>query len=218
MSKVKSDKVFEELNKAFVEKHKSEKCSKENYDDYEEYASPITDRRAKRVEALWQEAYEGATLLPVIGLPSNANGVGTLTHPAGHPPMKINNLTSLSPLSNNALYSFEAAKDEEGNLHYLNLYEIMVPDIPSEDGGPSTADLYVRELWRQGLKVNGNFTVAGVHFHWWASTVFPNDRGVTAVHHQGNDLSPEEFTKRTLRALAVVDAAIAEKTEQYGQH
>lgn len=211
MSRIVSDDAFKQINQIFDKGAKRDKCPRRDEEDTEEEVSPITDRRARRVEALWQESFEGATLLPVIGLPSNANGVATLTHPGGHPPMKINRLTSSSPLSNNALYSFETAPDDEGRLHYLNLYEIMIPDIPSEDGSPSTADLYVRALWKEGLKATGNFTVAGVHFHWWASTVFPSDRGVTAVHHQGNDISPEEFTKRTLRALAVAQEAIAER-------
>lgn len=99
----------------------------------------VTDSLAKQVESIWKTFSPDASLLPVIGLPSNANGVATLTHGmSGMPPMKINGLVSRSPLANNALYSFESVDG-----YYLNLYEIMIPDIPGGPGEISTAQIYI---------------------------------------------------------------------------
>ena len=48
---------------------------------------------AKKVETLWKESFPDAALFPVIGLPSNANGVLTLTHTDGSGMlMRINGL------------------------------------------------------------------------------------------------------------------------------
>ncbi len=60
-----------------------------------------------------------AFLLPVIGYPSNNYGVLTHTDGSGVM-MKIDQLTSKSPLANNALYSAECS-----HHHYLNLYDIF---------------------------------------------------------------------------------------------
>lgn len=165
----------------------------------------VTDKLAREIEALWKSAFHDAALLPVIGLPSNNHGVLTLTHTDGSGNMlKINGLPSRSPLSNNALYSAECSKGQ-----YLNLYEVMIPDIPGADGRESTAEIYVKLLGECGLNV------AGVHFHWFGSYMFEDnkgnriDRGVTAVHHQGIDIHPIEFSKKTISALkktlAIID-------------
>lgn len=59
--------------------------------------------------------------------------------------MKINGQPSKLPLANNALYSVECSKNK-----FLNLYEIMIPDIP---GNESTAEIYVNALYNQGFDV-----------------------------------------------------------------
>lgn len=172
----------------------------------------VNDRLAKRVEAEWKEAFDDATLFPVIGLPSNNNGVLLLTHTdgSGHK-MSINGLKSSSPLANNALYSAECVKGQ-----YMNLYEIMVPDIPGKKGEPSTAEIYVKLLQKEGLNV------AGVHFHWWGSAMFkpehgkPIDRGVTAVHHQAIGMHPIDFSRATIKALKKTLRIIHERRE--GKH
>jgi len=153
-------------------------------------ARQLTDEDAERILQMWK-VFPGAAILPVIGYPSNSGGVVTITHQMPGPMMKINGLTSKSPLANNALYSVEVSGGK-----YINLYEIMVADIPGKNGHQSTGSQYVQAIGDEGLQV------AGVHFHWWGSTVVPQDKGVTAVHHQmTGDMDPYEFSARTIRAL-----------------
>lgn len=174
----------------------------------------LNDNQAHQVEAVWKQAFSDAFLLPVIGLPSNSDGVLTLTHTDGSGKvMKINGLPSRSPLANNALYSSECI-----NGKYLNLYEIMIPDIPGDDGEDSTAEFYVKQLWQQGLHV------AGVHFHWTGSSIFDSqnnnrvDRGVIAVHHQMSDMNPIEFSQKTIIALKTVMKLIDQRSKQKSQN
>lgn len=174
-----------------------------------ERSHKVNDKLARQVEKLWQECFPDATLLPKIGLPSNNNGVLTLTHTDGScHVMKINGLPSKSPLANNALYSAECSKG-----HYINLYEIMIPDIPGKCGESSTAEIYVQLLVKHGLHV------AGVHFHWWGPAIFDDkkkriDRGVTAVHHQSTELDPCEFSRRTIYVLKKVLKIIKKRSEE----
>ena len=151
----------------------------------------VDDTLAKDLQSIWRQSFPNATILPVIGFPSTGNGVATLTYSMGDK-MSINGLVSNSPLANNALYSAECI-----NNTYLNLHEIMIPDVPGRNGSPSTAEMYVNALRDYGLDV------AGVHFHWWGSTVVPTDRGVVAVHHQKAGMHPVEFSEKTMKAIAV---------------
>jgi hypothetical protein len=157
--------------------------------------TPLTDNYAKTLETEWKRAFPDASILPVIGLPSyKGSGVVTITHTMGdNNLLKINGLPSHSPLANNALYSSELS-----NGIYLNLYEIMIPDIPGTNGQPSSAERYVAALRDNGLNV------AGVHFHWFGATLGGGDRGVIAIHHQGEGMNPIEFTRRTINALRTV--------------
>lgn len=175
----------------------------------------VDDKLAKSIEKLWKKYFPDALLLPVIGLPSNSGGVGTLTHTMGDGHlMSINGLVSKSPLANNALYSFECAKPvkHDGKDHhcddgkFLNLYEIMIPDLPGKDGEDSTAEYYVKLLGKYGL------SVAGVHFHWWGQNVIKGNTLVAAIHHQGINISPNEFSKRTISALLKTMKLIDERS------
>lgn len=169
----------------------------------------MNDELARQVESIWKQAFPDAALFPVVGLPSNADGVMTLTHRHHGPLLKINGLPSKSPLSNNALYSAECSKG-----HYLNLYEVMLPDLPGKRGQPSVGEYYVKLLHKYGL------SVAGVHFHWWGNYVFDTkdgnrvDRGVAAIHHQSTKLDPVEFSRRTIKALQKVFKLIDERIEK----
>jgi hypothetical protein len=166
----------------------------------------IDDNRANQLLDVWQQAFSDAAILVP---PSKGNGVVTITHTDGSGNnLKINGLPSKSPLSNNALYSAECTQGK-----YLNLYEIMLPDIPGENGEDSTAQFYVNQLSAQGL------SVAGVHFHWWGSNVFDQngnriDRGVTAVHHQNVGMHPIEFSQRTITALKPALQLIDQRSQQ----
>jgi len=161
----------------------------------------MTDAIAMKIEKQWKAAFSSSSLLPVIGLPSNNNGVMTLTHQMGTTLLTINGLSSYSPLSNNALYSVECSSG-----HYLNLYEIMIPDIPGNNGTLSTAEMYVNMLRDNGLDV------AGVHFHWWGSHLLPGDRGIIAIHHQKIDMNPTMFTANTIKAIISIGKVIKQRT------
>lgn len=113
----------------------------------------MNDQLARTVEQLWKDNFDEANLLPVVGVPSTGEGVMTLTHEMGGPDMSINGQVSKSPLANYALYSAECSDNK-----YLNLYEVMIPDIPGKHGNFSTAEFYVNSLRDHGLDV------AGVHF------------------------------------------------------
>src|SRR5579885_1854067 len=138
----------------------SDYCSSEKSTDCKSSSSEckckMNDKLATKIQNYWKKYFPDALILPIIGFPSNSGGVMTLTHTMGGPQMSIDGLISKSPLANNALYSVECSDNK-----YLNLYEIMIPDIPGFKGEPSTAEVYVKALGDCGLDV------AGVHFHWW---------------------------------------------------
>ena len=165
----------------------------------------LNDTLAQQVEAIWRTAFPDAAILPVIGYPSYSGGVMTLTHTDGSGVMmRINVLMSKSPLANNALYSTECSEGQ-----YLNLYEIMIPDIPGKHGRRSTAQIYNNALQEEGLDVSAK------HFHWTGSTVYKNDHLVAAVHHQAIGMHPVEFTHKTIRALKKALAAIQRRAIPY---
>lgn len=98
--------------------------------------------------------------------------------------MRINGVPCYNPLCANALLSGEL---RDGT--WVNLYEIMLPDIADASTGVSTVQYYVNLLHDNGLDV------AGFHFHWTGAP------GHLAIHHQKLNMDPEEFTQRTLAAL-----------------
>lgn len=167
---------------------------------------PLDDNAARQILAVWKQAFPDASILPVIGYPSNSGGVVTITHTMGDGHrMSINGLQSKSPLANNALYSAECV-----NGKFLNLYEIMIPDVPGVNGSgasPGSSQISSSELYVKTLAANG-LDVAGVHVHWLGATIFPNDKGVTAVHHQSTSLDPLEFSRATINAIQVAMNAL----------
>jgi hypothetical protein len=158
-------------------------------------STALNDNYARVLEAEWKKHFPDASILPVIGYPSYKNsGVVTITHTMGNNQlMKINGLASRSPLANNALFSSEIS-----NGKYLNLYEIMIPDIPGVNGAPSTVDRYLSALAHAGMNI------AGVHYHWNGGTVAPNDKGVIAIHHQAIGMGPIDFINNTAVAIKSV--------------
>ena len=206
------NKKFLSLKRKFKMSHKKSEDSSSSCHSKEECV--VDDKLAKHVERLWKKYFPDASLLPVIGLPSNSGGVATLTHTMGDGHlMSINGLVSKSALANNALYSFECAEPVKHSKHndrecgkFLNLYEIMIPELPGKNGEDSTSQYYVKLLSRYGL------SVAGVHFHWWGQNVIKGNTLVAAVHHQGIDISPLEFSKRTIKALLKTIKLIEERS------
>lgn len=156
----------------------------------------LTDADANRVAALWQATFTEAFLIPRIGIPSQDGGVLTLAHNLQRSPSEpemellINGLPSNSPLAEYALYSAECSEGK-----FINLYEVMLPELPGSNGTLSTTSAYVDALGRQGLQV------AGFHFHWLGFKTIITDAGLHAIHHQSESLDPLEFSRRTIAAL-----------------
>lgn len=155
---------------------------------------PFSDSEAEHVAGIWKAMFPDAAILPVIGYPSQGKGVMTLTHSgniAGSPanaPMTINGISSNSPLANNALYSAELTPQG-----WLNLYEIMVPDVPGKDGSPSLGSRYKNALQSLGIDV------AGDHFHWAGGEMM--GKFARAIHSQNFGMHPIDFSQRQLQAL-----------------
>lgn len=155
----------------------------------------LSDTTALAFVDAWKALFPDAMPLPGIGLPSQNQGVLTFTHSMSTPsmplpaPMTIDGLTSRSPLANNALGSAEVS-----NGRWVNLYEIMLPEIPGANGKPSSIQRYTDALQRQGVQV------AGKHYHWDGSQMlglFP-----IAIHSQStNSLDPVQFANAHLLAV-----------------
>lgn len=155
----------------------------------------MNDAVANQIVAIWKGLFSDAMLLPVIGLPSNNNGVMTLTHTMQMPgmppppPLTINGLPTKSPLGNNALFSSELS-----NGRWLNLYEIMIPDIAGANGALSSGEKYVAALEQSGISVGGD------HYHWKGGRMlgqFP-----LAIHSQTTSgMDPVEFSNKHIAAL-----------------
>ena len=152
----------------------------------------MNDTIAKNNQSKWKELFPSATLLPEIGFPDKGgNGVMTLTHSLNTNDFSMSNLTingleSKSPLANNALFSSECS----GNK-YLNLYEVMLPDLPGENGARSTVQIYIDTLAKSGIQVSAS------HYHWTGV----GSPFMLAIHSYNIGMSPNEFTELTLRAL-----------------
>ena len=87
--------------------------------------------------------------------------------------LKINGFKSKSPLVNNATTSSEIAEKDDGTVAYLNLFEIMLPDISNFQGNLSSIQVYTNMLRSLGLDVSG------VHYNWSATSPF-----MVTVNHQ----------------------------------
>lgn len=143
------------------------------------------DSYAQSIEQIWKQLPAGS-ILPGFGLPSQGAGVATFTHQMSAPlqPMKINGLPSKSALANNALYSFERTGDK-----WLNLYEVMLPDIPGINGDLSSNQQFIKMLNDAGIEV------AGVHFHWFGTPA------TTAIHIQDATMDPRTFSTKMVNVL-----------------
>lgn len=152
----------------------------------------MTDCLAKKVECLWKQAFCDAFLLPEFGYPSCNNCVMTLTHTLGKclKRVKINDLVSLSPLANNAFYSSEVSCGK-----WLNLYQVMIPDIPGECGCKSSGEVYTEALVKLGISIEGD------HYNWKGTC--PR---MLAINSKAIGMHPIEFSRKQIAALkAVID-------------
>jgi hypothetical protein len=156
----------------------------------------LNDEQSLMVQQVWKSAFPDATLLPGFGLPSqNKKNYLILTHTLGgpDPTMILNGIPCRNPLCVNALYSAEfSMQQKEGGVGgYSNFYEIMLQDVPSTNGSPSSVSIYLQSLANYGLLIQG------VHFHW-LGTNFP----VVAIHHVGPfGMNPIDFSQRTIQAI-----------------
>jgi len=149
----------------------------------------VDDDVCRQCENVFKKFDPKATIFPGVGLPSQNNGVCTIMHGMGPGAknLKIQGLESKSPLANAALFSTECSSG-----HFLNLYEMMLPEaISAQPGRPSGAQQYAADLNNMGLSVAGN------HWHWWGSDPYS-----PAIHHQNVDMHPVEFAEKTVQALS----------------
>lgn len=103
----------------------------------------------------------------------------------------INGLVVRSPLGIDAFFSTECSDNQ-----YVNLYTVILPDIPGTDGDISTSQFYINRLAEEGLNVSG------IMFKWsGAGTEPPVPGRILNIRHQNIGLHPIDFSKRTIRAL-----------------
>lgn len=150
----------------------------------------MTDCLAKKIECLWKQAFCDATILPKIGYPSCGKCVMTLTHSLGKciPKIKINGLPTSSMLASNAFYSAEVSC-----CKWLNLYQIMIPDIPGKNGCKSSGEIYNEALIKLGISVDAD------NYVWKGSR--PN---MLAINSKAVGMHPLEFTKKQIAAIKAV--------------
>ena len=103
----------------------------------------------------------------------------------------INGLVVRSPLGLDSFFSSECSKGR-----YVNLYTVILPDIPGRNGDISTSQFYINLLAQEGLNVSG------IMFNWSGADTNPPVPGrILNIRHQNIGLDPLEFSQKTLRAL-----------------
>ena len=168
---------------------KQEKCCFEKQESC--CCEPVmTDCLAKKIECVWKQAFCDAIILPEIGYPSCGNCVMTLTHGLGKcvPKLKINGLTSLSILANNAFYSAEVSCGK-----WLNLYQIKLPNIPGKNGCKSSGEIYDEALIKLGISIEGD------NYSWKGTCP-----SVLTIHSKAVGMDPCEFTRKQIAAIKAV--------------
>lgn len=150
----------------------------------------MTDCLAIKIECIWKQAFCDAILIPIIGVPSCSCGVMTLTHSLGNciPKSIINGLVTLSSLANNAFYSAEVSCGK-----WINLYKIIIPNIPGNCGCKSTGELYTNELVKLGISIEGDY-------YDWKGTC----QSVISINSKAIGMHPIEFTKKQIAAIKMV--------------
>ena len=160
-------------------------------------ADSITVKEAQDVVALWKQHFPNVTIItsPELGQPylTLAHGFPGIDH------MDVNGLQMKNPLFTMALASFEVAKSVNGSRHYAHAYEAMWPNISSPSRESSNMGNYVNNLWKLGMEVHAD------HYHWKTDMLHP------AIHHMGINMTPLDFSSRTITALL----ALLNDTERF---
>lgn len=150
----------------------------------------MNDCLAKEIECIWKQSFCDAAILPVIGYPSCACGVMTLTHSLGKcfQKLSINGLKTKSIIANNAFYSAEVS-----DCKWLNLYQISIPDVPGECGCKSSTEVYTEALVKLGI------SIVNVGSNWKGTC--PH---IVTVNSIAIGMEPKEFTKKQIAAVKAV--------------
>lgn len=150
-------------------------------------SSILSVEETQEVVALWSQHFPNVV---VITSPEMGHSTLTITHGfPGVDHMDVNGLHMKSPLFTNALVSFEIAQSVDGTYHYASAYEVMWPNISSSSRQSSDMGNYVENLWKLGMEVHAD------HYHWKSDMLHP------AIHHMGVDITPLDFSARTIVAL-----------------
>ena len=164
----------------------------------------MDNKLAEKVIKIWKAAFPDAVIVPGIGFPDDplSQGVLTITNSTDTktfqtPDIKINGLSSKSALVNNGIFSSECSKGK-----YLNLYDVVLPDIPGKDGHKSTVQVYIDELQKLGIQVSG------ISSRWTGTDV-----NALFVNSYNIGLDPREFSERTVVALLKAMAVVQRRSQ-----
>lgn len=148
----------------------------------------MSDCLAQEIECIWKEAYCDAKIIPQIGYPSCGNGVMTLTHSLGLPPIRINGLCTQSMLANNSLFTSEVSCGK-----WLNLYQTNLPNVPGKCGCKSSGEVYIESLVKLGISVETD------GYNWKGSC--PN---MLTFRSKAIGMDPIDFSKKSIAAVKAV--------------
>jgi len=151
---------------------------------------------AKKLEHIWRKSFCDATVIPVLGVPSDSFCVMTLTHTMGQswPQIRIDGLNIRSMLVNNAFYSAEVSNDR-----WVNLYQIQIPNVPGRCGSKSSGEIYTETLIKLGISIEGD------GYNWKGTNPF-----MLAINSKAIGMHPIEFSKKQIAAVKVVTDFINE--------
>ena len=191
-------------NKCYEEKapkkyYKGDKCKVEKKVSYApKKECCIVDKKLEdELVCLWKQFTDDVD-------PSTENGVILIAHGL---PVKITNtingLVSKSPLVSHGLYSAECSAGK-----YINLYEIIIPDIPGCNGEDSTGKIFAKILSKYDIYTDGD------HFHWKGHVIVKEQALPDAIHIVKIDLHPVLFTKIIIKALKKVLCVIQARTKE----
>ena len=124
----------------------------------------------------------------------------TVTHtiPSWNHP-KLNGVRTCSILTNNAFMTSECSDN-----NYLNLYQVILPDIPGSCGDDSTVEIFTKLLSKFGLSSLSILTYFGL-----TTKCYP----LLSIHVQNYGLCPEDFACRIVKALNEVLCVVKKRMQ-----